>query len=289
MGAFVALGLFQGAVYGLLAVGIVMVYKAKRAFNFAQGEFGGIAAFCAYLLIVALGLPYWVGAVGGLAAAVAMGLLVERAIVRPLESSSRTILLVALVGVALFAIAVTVLLAEPVPRVLPPLVEGGGVDILGAGIQPQQLILLAVLAVLAGALAWFFRTDLGLAVLASSQDTLAARVVGISPEAVSRLVWGMAALVGGVAGLLYAPVGIFTPGFMTATMLVPAFAAAVLGGMTSLPGAFIGGISIGIVQNAGIYLLGQQWQVPGASQLSVFALLMLVLLIRPQGLLGKEA
>ncbi|GAB4001853.1 hypothetical protein GCM10029992_38460 [Glycomyces albus] len=151
------------------------------------------------------------------------------------------------------------------------------------------MILLAVLVVLAGALAWFFRTDLGLAVLASSQDTLAARVVGISPEAVSRLVWGMAALLGGVAGLLYAPVGIFTPGFMTATMLVPAFAAAVLGGMTSLPGAFIGGISIGIVQNAGIYLLGQQWQVPGASQLSVFALLMLVLLIRPQGLLGKEA
>jgi branched-chain amino acid transport system permease protein len=276
MGAFLALGLFQGAVYGLLAVGIVLVYKAKRVFNFAQGEFGGVAAFTAFAVVVGAGLPYWLGVVGGLAAAVAMGLIVERVIVRPLESSSRTIMLVALVGVALFTIAIIVLLGQPVPRVMPPLVSGGGVDILGAGILPQQLI-------------WFFTTDLGLAVLASSQDTRAAQVVGISPVAVSRLVWGMAALLGGIAGLLYAPVGIFTPGFMTLTMLVPAFAAAVLGGMTSLPGAFVGGLAIGVVQNLGIYYLGQQMKVPGAAELGVFALLMLVLLIRPQGLLGKEA
>ncbi|THV38696.1 branched-chain amino acid ABC transporter permease [Glycomyces buryatensis] len=289
MGAFIALGLFQGAVYGLLAVGIVLVYKAKRVFNFAQGEFGSVAAFSAFYLVVALGLPYWVGVVGGLVAAVGTGLIVERVIVRPLESASRTIMLVALVGVALFTIAITVLIAEPIPRVMPPLIGGSGVNILGAGILPQQLILLAVLAVLAAAMAWFFKTDLGLAVLASSQDIRAAQVVGISPVAISRLVWGMAALLGGVAGLLYAPVGIFTPGFMTLTMLVPAFAAAVLGGMTSLPGAFVGGISIGIVQNLGIYLLGQQLAVPGAAELGVFALLMLVLLIRPQGLLGKEA
>ncbi|HEY1093797.1 MAG TPA: branched-chain amino acid ABC transporter permease [Glycomyces sp.] len=289
MGAFLALGLFQGAVYGLLAVGIVLVYKAKRVFNFAQGEFGGVAAFTAYALVVGAGLPYWVGVLGGLAAAVAMGLIVERAIVRPLESSSRTIMLVALVGVALFTIAIIVLVGQPIPRVMPPLIEGGGVNILGAGILPQQLILMAVLAVLAAAMAWFFKTDLGLAVLASSQDTRAAQVVGISPTAVARLVWGMAALLGGIAGLLYAPVGIFTPGFMTLTMLVPAFAAAVLGGMTSLPGAFIGGLAIGVVQNLGIYYLGQQLNVPGAAELGVFALLMLVLLIRPQGLLGKEA
>lgn len=289
MGAFIALGIFQGAVYGLLAVGIVLVYKAKRVFNFAQGEFGGVAAFAAFSLVVSLGLPYWVGVVGGLAAAVAMGLTVERVIVRPLESASRTIMLVALVGVALFTIAIIVLLGQPIPRVMPPLVEGTGLNVLGAGILPQQLILLAVLAVLAAAMAWFFKTDLGLAVLASSQDTRAAQVVGISPVAISRLVWGMAALLGGIAGLLYAPVGIFTPGFMTLTMLVPAFAAAVLGGMTSLPGAFVGGIAIGVVQNLGIYLLGQQLKVPGAAELGVFALLMLVLLIRPQGLLGKEA
>jgi len=289
MGAFLALGLFQGAVYGLLAVGIVLVYKAKRVFNFAQGEFGGVAAFTAYAIVVGAGLPYWVGVLGGLAAAVAMGLIVERAIVRPLESSSRTIMLVALVGVALFTIAIIVLVGQPIPRVMPPLIEGGGVNILGAGILPQQLILMAVLAVLAAAMAWFFKTDLGLAVLASSQDTRAAQVVGISPTAVARLVWGMAALLGGIAGLLYAPVGIFTPGFMTLTMLVPAFAAAVLGGMTSLPGAFIGGLAIGVVQNLGIYYLGQQLNVPGAAELGVFALLMLVLLIRPQGLLGKEA
>src|SRR5687768_5512872 len=99
--------------------------------------------------------------------------------------------------------------------------------------------MLAVTAVLL--YLFFSRTNLGLAVLATSQDQLATRLVGISTNRVSALVWGLAALLGGVAGLLQAPVGFFTPGFMTGTILLPAFTGAVLGGMTSLPGAFVGG------------------------------------------------
>lgn len=290
MSTFIVLGLFQGAVYGLLAIGIVLVYKATRVFNFAQGEFGGVAAFVAYFLLVNNGMSYPVAIVGGLAAAVAVGLGVERFIVRPLEDSSRIIMLVALVGVALLIVALTVFIAEPLPRVLPPIVDGEGFTLFEAGIMSQQIMLLAILLLLAPVLALFFsKTDVGLAVLATSQNKQAARVVGINPVMISRLVWGVAALLGGIAGLLYAPVGVMTPGFMTLTMLVPAFAAAVLGGMTSLPGAFIGGIAIGIAQNVGIYIFGQQMALPGAAELTVFLLLMLVLLIRPQGLLGKAA
>lgn len=290
MVTFMVLGVFQGAVYGLLAVGLVLVYKGTRVFNFAQGEFGTVAAFVAWALLTYATLPYPVAFLGGLLAAVGMGLLVERMVVRPLLDSSRIILLVATVGVTLLATALTVLFAQPQARVMPPAIGGDGLVLFGAGVTPQQFLVLAVLAAVAAAMAWFFsRTDLGLAVLATSQDTFAARVVGINPVLISRVIWGLAALLGGLAGLLQAPVGVFTPGFMTATALLPAFAAAVLGGMTSLPGAFIGGLAIGIVQNVGIYLFGQQLAVPGAAELSVFGLLLVVLLVRPRGLLGKEA
>jgi branched-chain amino acid transport system permease protein len=105
----------------------------------------------------------------------------------------------------------------------------------------------------------------------------------------SRFIWGFAALLGGIAGVLQAPVtGVFAPGFMTVGALIPAFTAAVLGGMTSLPGAFVGGVIVGVAQSLGIYFL-QKGNVPGAADLTVFALLLIVLLVRPQGLLGKEA
>lgn len=290
MSTFLVQGGFQGAVYGLLAVGLVLVYKGTRVFNFAQGEFGSVAAFVAWGLLVHAAVPYGVAFLGGLLAAAGMGLLLERAVVRPLFDAPRIILLVATVGAALLAIALTVLVAQPQARVMPPAVAGERLTLLGASVTRQQLLLVAVLVAVAAALAWFFsRTDLGLAVLAISQDTFATRVMGINPLLVSRVIWVLAASLGGLAGLLQAPVGIFTPGFMTTTALLPAFAAAVLGGMTSLPGAFLGGMLIGVAQNLGSYLLGQQLAVPGATELTVFGMLLLVLLVRPRGLLGKEA
>lgn len=290
MMTFLVLGVFQGAVYGLLAVGLVLVYKGTRVFNFAQGEFGSVAAFVAFGLVTYVKVPYAVAILGALLAALAMGLLVERFVVRPLFDASRIILLVATVGVALFAIALTVLAAQPQPRVMPPAIAGDSISVFGAGILPQQFLVVGALVAVALVLAWFFsRTDVGLAVLAISQDTFATRVVGINTVTMSRLIWGLAALLGGLAGVLQAPVGIFTPGFMTTTTLVPAFAAAVLGGMTSLPGAFVGGLLIGVAQNLGVYTLGQQLAVPGAAELTVFVLLMFVLLVRPRGLLGKVA
>ncbi|MGH3727959.1 MAG: branched-chain amino acid ABC transporter permease [Micromonosporaceae bacterium] len=283
-------GLFQGTVYGLLAVGLVLVYKGTRVFNFAQGEFGTVAAFVAWALLSYAGMPYWAAFGVALIAAVALGLLVEQTVVRPLFDASRITLLVATVGVALLLIGLTVLIAQPEPRVMEPAIAGSGVTVFGAGIGPQQFLVVGVLIAVAVGLAWFFsRTDLGLAVLATSQDSFASRAVGISTPMVSRLIWGLAALLGGLAGLLQAPIGVFTPGFMTATTLVPAFTAAVLGGMTSLPGAFVGGVLIGLARGIGDHLLGVELGVPGSSELTVFLLLMLVLLIRPQGLLGKEA
>jgi branched-chain amino acid transport system permease protein len=299
---FVVIGLFQGVLYGLLAVGMVLVYKGARVFNFAQGEFGSVAAFVTLGILTVMsdnpqapsGVEMTLAVGGGLLSALLLGVIMERLIVRPLFDASRITLLVATVGFTLLVAAFVFIVAKPETRVLPPLIAGGvgGTGILGASVQYQQFLMAGVLIALAVLLALFFRyTNLGLAVLAVSQDPLATRMMGVSVTGVSRFIWGFAAFLGGVAGVLQAgiPGYSFYPGFMTREFLVPAFTGAVLGGMTSLPGAFIGGLLVGILQNLGIYYLGNQFQWPGPSDVTIFVVLLLVLLIRPRGLLGREA
>ncbi len=307
--AFVVIGLTLGCVYGLVALGLVLVYKGARVFNFAQGEFGTIAAFILFVLVEQVrspDIPYGVAIVIAIAAAVLLGLIVERVMVRPLLNAPRITLLVATIAFSLLAIGTEILLFLPEPKTLPPLISGisaegvsSGLEIYDYIIEPQRLLIVAVLGVLAVILAYFFsKTDLGLAVLATSQDAFATRVVGIGVERMSRFIWGAAAFLGAVAGVLYVPVaGALAPGAMTTGVLIPSFTAAVIGGMTSLPGAFIGGIVVGLIQTlaqwgSGHYYLGDDlWQsiVPGFPDVILVVVLLLVLLARPQGLLGSEA
>jgi len=295
-------GFFQGAVYGLLAVGLVLVYKGTRVFNFAQAEFGTVGAFITFILFQNAHVNYAIAVVVALVLVVGLGLLAERVVIRPLLDAPRLTILVATVGVALFIIAITFIINGAEIRSLAPAITDP-VDpqthfatpfyFFGAGVTHQQLLVLGILLAIAVGLAYFFsRTNTGLAILAVSQDRMATQVVGISVARTSQIIWGLAALLGGIAGILQAGVtSSFFPGFMTVTTLIPAFTAAVVGGMTSLPGAFIGGILVGVVQNVvGTYWLGQKVGVPGnGTSLAVFLLLLLVLLIRPTGLLGKEA
>jgi branched-chain amino acid transport system permease protein len=245
----------------------------------------------AFWAITSLGLPYFAALGIGLASALLMGLVVERLVIRPLFASSRVTVLVATVGVALLAIQLELMFGKPEGRVLPPVVPGD-FNIFDVTVTWQGLLILGVLAALAVGLAVFFRTDRGLSILATSQDPLASRIVGISVTGTSRLIWALAAVLGGVAGLLQAgiPGQFFAPGFMTSSSLLPAFTGAVLGGMTSLPGAFVGGLLVGVAQNVGIFYLGDTGlNLSGPSEITLFGLLLLVLLVRPQGILGTEA
>ncbi len=134
--------------------------------------------------------------------------------------------------------------------------------------------------------------------LATSQDPFATRVVGIGVERMSRFIWGGAAVLGGIAALIYIPIaGLLVPGVMTSNILIPAFTGAVVGGMNSLPGAFLGGITIGVVQSVstwavGHYHIGEQAiteVVPASEQISILLVLLIILIARPAGLLGSEA
>lgn len=311
--AYVVIGIETGAIYGLVAIGLVLIYKGSRVFNFAQGEFGTMAAFVVYVLVEqvqSVEIPYWVAMVVALLVAVAIGLIMERLIVRPLMDGPRITLLVATIAFALFLVGIELLLFHPEAKSLPPLLqtqtaEGAflGITLFGYNMSPQGLLIIGVLGALAVALGYFFsRTDLGLAILATSQDAFATRVVGIGVERMSRVIWGSAAFLGGVAGILYLPLaGALTPGGMTTGVLIPGFTAAVLGGMTSLTGAFLGGIVVGCVQSLANWT-GFNWHlttggevqqlqslIPGLPDVALILVLLIVLLIRPQGLLGSEA
>jgi len=285
----VVLGIVQGAGVGLMAIGLVLIYKSSRIFNFAAGEFATVGAFGAYL--TKSHVPFAFAALLGVVAALATGLLTERFVVRPLANRPRVTLLVATAAVAIFLIAFQFLAgAQGKLFGAKALVSGNAFRLFGVFVSWQEVVIVVVLAGAGAALAWFFGgTDLGLATLATSQEPTAARLMGIRLNRVAMLSWGMAGAMGGVAGVLLPPLTQnFTPAFGTTDLLIPAFTAAVLGGMTSVPGAFVGGLVLGLVQNLAQFNVSSN-SLPGAPAVAVLAVLVLVLVVRPTGILGREA
>lgn len=286
-------GVIQGAIYGLLGLGLVLLYKGNRIFNFAQGEFGTAAALTTIAFASGAkflpNVPYWVALLAGVVVATLMALATERLVIRPLFRQPKVTLVVATAGVALLSIGIEGFFAGPAPTSTRPIIRGDLVNNRLLRVTQQELLIVFVLAVLAIASALFFRlTQTGIAILAVSQEPTATSLVGISVNRISALTWGMAGFLGGIAGILYAgTAGTIAPGFLTAFALIPAFTAAVFGGITSLPGAFLGGVVIGVVQQiGGTNIPGDI--IPSANAVVVFAVLLGVLLVRPAGLLGKE-
>lgn len=321
IGAFVAIllgvlikqgpgGLFQvsvigtsvGAIYALIALGLALVYKAQRVFNFAQGEFGTMAVFVAWLAYTGpQGEERWLadqlglGDTGALLVASAIGLAVGillavasyALVVRKLADSSPVTTLVVTAGIAFFLIAGQIVVGEATVRNFPRFIDGGP-RIGGIIVDWQTLVLAGVLALVAAILAIFFRTKTGVALLATSQEPFAARLYGVSTDRMAMITWATAGVLGAVGGLL--AVGYFQsfgPGIITGTYLIPAFTAAILGGITSMPGAVLGGLLLGFVQASSNVLLPAT--LPGKPQIGVFTILLAVLLFFPRGLLGKEA
>jgi branched-chain amino acid transport system permease protein len=289
-------GIVNGAAFGLVAIGLVMIYKSSRVFNFAAGEFATFGAFGTYIGIKTLHLPYILAAVVGIAAGTVAGLLTERLVVRPLADRPKVTVLVATAAVATIAIPLELMIGGVKTFPARPAFQNGvsiagvkilsklGPSIFGVRVSPQLLLIMVALIAIGVALAWFFgRTDLGLATLATSQEPTAGRLVGIRLNRISMLTWGAAGFLGGLAGVLLAPVtASFTAGYGTTGVLISAFTAAVVGGMTSIPG----GILVGLVQT---YAQFDLTTVTGASSVALLVMLVAVLLIRPTGILGTEA
>ncbi len=285
MGSVLVNGAVAGCVYGLLALGLVIVYKATKVFNFAHAEIGTFAAFATYLAFDHVSI--WFACLVGLAVAAVAGILIDVTIVRSLRNSPPVTLIVATLGVATFTIACEAILAGDQPRTIPALITGSSVSILGVGVTRQQLLTVGVAVLLVVLLTLFFnRTRFGRTFVATSEDPMAARLCGVPVKYVGLVTWGFAGALAALCGILVAPSQFITPGFMTYGALVQGFAAAVIGGMTNLQGAFIGGILVGIAEAAAYrYLPGA---LPSASTVGVFVILLAVMLFKPEGLFTRS-
>ena len=247
-------GLVSGLVFGLLAMGIVLVYRATRVINFAVGNMGMVGAGLFALLVVQYSTPFWIAAVASLAVGTLYGAVIELGIIRRLFAAPRVIALVATIGIAQLSLAIW----TAYPKIDDagahfPLAIGRAHTVAGVRIGGAQLAILLVVPLVAIALGWFLSgTTFGKTVKASAENPDLARLAGISPKLVSTFVWAVAGLLATLSlSLMAAQSGsadnINTLGPST---LVRALAAAVIAGMVSFPLAFVAGIAIGVLQAA---------------------------------------
>ncbi len=280
-----AIGL--GALYGLIAIGYTMVYGILRLINFAHGDIFMLGAYFVYFSTFIFKLPWIVGVVVAITGATLCGLLVDRIAYRPLRSAPRISALISAIGVSFFIqnMAVVVFSGQPRPVVQPPILTKP--IILGeVRIIPMGILVPLVSFVLVGALLWMvYRTKHGLAMRAISRDIETTRLMGVSVDKIIALTFAIGSALAAVAGIMWALryprvepfMGIF-PGFK-------AFIAAVFGGIGSIPGAMIGGLALGFVEIMSIAFFPA---LSGYKDAFAFILLILILLVKPTGLMGER-
>ena len=282
LGQLVINGLALGSLYSLAAFGIVLIYKTTDVINFAQGEMAMFSTFIAFTLITRFNLPFALAFALTLLCAGLLGATIERLVLRriPAQSTLSSVIVTVGVGLVLYGLAgwiwgyETRTFAAPVSG--PPLRLGTLV------LSQLNALILAAILILMALLFCFFRFSLtGIAMRAVAQNRLAARLMGINADRINGLGWGLGAALGAVTGMLIAPLNYLDPNMM-GDVAIKAFAAAVLGGVTSLPGAVVGGLLLGVIDS----IVG--YQAAELRTVIAFALIVAVLVVRPAGLLGHR-
>ncbi|HEX5389249.1 MAG TPA: branched-chain amino acid ABC transporter permease [Burkholderiaceae bacterium] len=277
-------GAAQGCIYGLIALGFVLIYKATETVSFAQGDLMMVGAFAGLAATTALGFPFWLGVVSAIAAMMIFGFALERLVIRPILGQPAFSIVMLTIGVGYVARGLITMIPDvgTDTHTLPVPYAGQVLNIGTAVIAAEQLVVIGATAVLCGLLfAMFKYSKLGIAMQASSQNQLAAYYMGIPVKRLNGLVWGLAAGVAAVAGLLLAPIT-----FVHANMGfigLKAFPAAVVGGFTSLPGAIVGGLIIGIVEAMSGFYLPE-----GFKDIAPYIVVLLMLVLKPNGLFGEK-
>jgi branched-subunit amino acid ABC-type transport system permease component len=273
-------GVFVGLVYGLLAVGLVVVYRGSRIINFAYGETGMLGAFVFSELGTSAHLGVIPAAILGIAVSAALGVATEVVLVRPLRGRPPLAAMVGTLAVAALLLSYASRRYGVYPHFLPPLVRGDGVRIAGVALQRSQLTIAAVVGVVLVALHLVMaRTSFGLRLRATAIDPMAAGLVGVDTDRTSIATWALAGALAGLSGILIAPSVAFSVFFMT-SLLLRSLAAALVGGLTSISGAVIAGVVLGV----GEALIGYLTPVNGIVEVALAAFVITLLLARPQGL-----
>ncbi len=277
-------GLGLGAMYGLLALGFHVTYAVSSTVNFSQGSSMMLGAVLGYTFAVTLGWPMWLAAAAALALCAMFGLLVERVLVRPFADRGSNGWLMATIagGIVLDNVALFTFGKEP--RSLPSPLASEAVTVLGVGAYPLQLVIPAVAIAIAAGLSYtMWRTRLGKSVQAVVQNPEAARLMGIDTRRVIAASFALSTVFAGLAGLLIAPLYNVSAGMGT-VFGIKAFAAAILGGITSAWGVVLAGMLYGLIEALTTAFLGSTY-----THIVAFSTIILVLFVMPDGLFGRAA
>jgi branched-chain amino acid transport system permease protein len=277
-------GAAQGCIYGLIALGFVLIYKATETVSFAQGDLMMVGAFGGLLTMTMLGFPYWVSVPAAIIGMMLFGIGLERLVIRPIlgQPAFSIVMLTIGVGFVLRGLITMIPNIGTETHTLPVPYAGQVLNLGALVISAEQIVVIGATALLCALLFAMFRySKLGIAMQAASQNQLAAYYMGIPVKRINGLVWGLAAGVAAIAGLLLAPIT-----FVHANMGfigLKAFPAAVVGGFGSLPGAIVGGLIIGIVEAvAGFYLP------EGFKDIAPYIVVLIMLVLKPNGLFGEK-
>lgn len=281
LGQVLVSGITAGAVYALVALGFVVLHRGTRVVHFGLGDQLTLSAYAVVVGQVFLGLPFWASILLSLALSAGFGVLIERGVMRPLRGSPLLVMVIATLAIgAAIREAIRVGMGPqpwPIPFVLSP----APFTVAGLVLVPATLAVVGVATVVMLGLFLMLRyTRFGRAIVAVYENPTGAAIVGISVQDVHARLWGLASLLAAVAGILVAPLITLSPDM--GTIGIKGFAAAILGGFNSLPGAIAGGLILGILETAaGVYVSTAMKDVVS------YGLLIASVLLLPQGLFGK--
>src|SRR6516164_6366156 len=276
-------GLGVGSIYALVALGFVLIYRATNVVNFAQGDFAMLGAFAMILLAVDLNWPYWLSIIITLAGLVVFGALFNLGVYYPLRHRSFLPVIISTIGASILLENGVLFGYGPAPQSLPGMFETQGFNIGGVFFDSQYLLILVVTVVMVALQYLFFeRTLIGKKMQATSQDKEMASLLGIPVALMIMITFMYSAALGGLAGILVAPVLFVTVG-MGSTIALKAFAASIIGGFGDVTGAIVGGLALGVIETFGAAYVSVPYKDAFA-----FLVLFVFLLVRPQGIFGER-
>ncbi|MGB1249453.1 MAG: branched-chain amino acid ABC transporter permease [Candidatus Promineifilaceae bacterium] len=277
-------GLTNGSIFALVALGFVLIYKASDVINFAQGDFLLVGAYITYGLIVQMGLPWGVGVLLTMVAAVGLGVIVERLVLRPMIGEPIISVIMVTIGLSSLLRAIVNAIWGTTGRAFPSFLPQTPINIGGAIISADRFIAMGIVAVLLLGFMVFFRySKEGIAMRATADDQQAALSMGISVKRIFAIAWSIAAIVAAVAGVIVANI-VELNGAAIAGIGLRVFPVVILGGLDSIQGAIIGGVIIGLLE---AYTAGYTPSALGLSSVMPFIVLILILMVKPYGLFGE--
>lgn len=276
-------GLTLGSIYGLVALGLTLVYGILHIPNFAHGALYMVGAFMSYFFMVDIGAHYWVAMAGSAVVVAVLGVVCERLVFHPLRNAPPIHDKIAAIGILLFLEAlVHMFWGSDFRRMSSPF--GGVVNLDGVFLREQGILIIASTVVLVVALNLFLRkTMVGATIIAMAQNREGAFLVGIDANRVAMMTFAISGALAAIAATLYAPLNLVYPA-MGHIVIMKAFVIIILGGMGSVPGAIVGGMIIGFAEAFGGYYISTAYK-----DVIAFGLLVVILSIRPQGLFAKGA